>query len=266
MVEANSITTTSFNPAKLSDRSLDIISFIFENGGATTSELVKRVQEKWGALKNTTVRHVYNLRNYGLITKFFRTWILTEKGVEVYELFCLEQRIKEHYKKQSMYQVVGKLHQVTYSYSKLHTINNIIENNGNNNNKTNQILHIIKDKMGVQLLTDEEVVVSKLFDHAISSLGQKSVEFRQKPSPHNSAIKTSPTLEAMEFFGFNNESKFVEALVGLRNKGIIYFFIGKKDKFVKVGILKYIYDSIAVNFPELGLVLREEPKRVMKIG
>jgi len=265
MAEAT-ITTTSFNPAKLSDRSLDIISFIFENGGATTSELVKRVQEKWGALKNTTVRHVYNLRNYGLITKIFRTWILTEKGVEVYELFYKEQLMKERYKKQSMYQAVGKLHQVTSSYSKLHTINNIIENKEEINNKTNQILHIIQDKLRVTLSESEVVVVRKLFEHAYETYGQKFVAFYESPAPHNPAIKTPATYEAEDYFGFRRSSDFINALSSLRNKGLIYFFIGKKGKFVKIGILKYLYDSLAVSYPELGLVLREEPKEVMTIA
>jgi len=91
MAEAT-ITTTSFNPAKLSKTSLEIISFIYENGGATTTEIANKI----GKPKNYLTRYIYNLKRLGLISKILKTWTLTKSGMSVLELISKEKLKRNH--------------------------------------------------------------------------------------------------------------------------------------------------------------------------
>ncbi|MGC9203338.1 MAG: hypothetical protein ACP5HX_11810, partial [Thermoproteota archaeon] len=154
-IPSESYTTTSFNPSKLSDISLNIIAFIFENGGAKMKEVSEFLEKPL----NYTKQYLYRLQNYGLISKIFKEWILTKKGVEVLELFYKEKQMKKYYKKSSVTHTAQVLPSVTMCY----TINNIIRNNEEIMNKTNQICYILSNKIGIRLDNSKEVVVRKLF-------------------------------------------------------------------------------------------------------
>ncbi|MGC9203327.1 MAG: hypothetical protein ACP5HX_11755, partial [Thermoproteota archaeon] len=160
-IPPESYTTTSFNPSKLSDTSLNIISFIYENGGATTKNVCDFIEKP----KSYVVRYLYNLRNYGLISKILKEWTLTKKGMEVLELLYKEKQAKKYYKNESMKHTA----QVSPPFNKFHTINNIIRSKEEIINKTNQILHILSNKIGIRLDNSKEVVVRKLFAHSYES-------------------------------------------------------------------------------------------------
>jgi predicted transcriptional regulator len=253
--------TTSFNPAKLSERSLNIILFIFGNGGATFSEIVKEMNKP----KDYTKRYVYNLRNYGLISKTFHTWTLTREGMKVLELFYKDKQAKGYYKNQS----VKHDGQVSLSFTKFHTINNIIINKEEINKINNQIFHIIEDKLNKPLTGRSKEVVGRLFAHALETGGEKSIIFvrEKKNEKFRNGNNYVPSLVVAEkFFNFNDFYEFQNVFASLANKGIAYLYIDRQRDFVKVGIKKYLYDTLATYFPELKLVMRTRPKKVMRIG
>jgi len=258
-----SLYTTSFNPAKLSKTSLEIMSFISQNEGATLSEIV----EKTRMPKDYVKVYVYRLRNYGLISKVVHTWNITQEGMKVLSLFYKDRQEKNYYRNQNVTQPVHVLPSVTKCY----TLNNIIMNKEEINNKINEICHILESKLNKPLLGSEKEVVKKLFTHALETGGEKSIIFTPEklnkgklPVGSNNYV---PSLVVAErFFNFNDFREFQNVLSSLNNKGIAYLFIDKKMDFVKVGIKKYLYDTLAVNFPELKLVMRTRPKKVMRVG
>jgi len=259
-----SVSTTSFNPSKLSDTSLNIISFIYEHGGATLTEIVNGMNKP----KDYVKRYVYNLRNYGLISKIVHQWTLTQEGMRVLELFYKEKQGKRYYKNQS----VKHVEQVSPSFTKFHTINNIIGNKEEIDSKLNQIFHIIETKLNKHLTGSEKEVVGKLFSHALENGGEKSIIFTPEkknngklPLLNNNNNYTPSLVVAERFFNFNDFREFQSVLSGLRNKGIAYLYIDRKMDFVKIGIKKSFYDTLAVYFPDLELIMRTRPRKVMRI-
>ncbi|MGC8578199.1 MAG: hypothetical protein ACP5M7_09460 [Thermoproteota archaeon] len=253
-IPPESYTTTSFNPSKLSDTSLNIISFIYENGGATTKNVCDFIEKP----KSYVVRYLYNLRNYGLISKILKEWTLTKKGMEVLELLYKEKQAKKYYKNESMKHTA----QVSPPFNKFHTINNIIRSKEEIINKTNQILHILSNKIGIQLDNSKEVVVRKLFAHSYESLGQKAIRFE---APYKNGSYLSPLLEASKFFGveFKELAKAINELV---NSNVLYYYEDKKGRFCKIGIKKVLYDTLAMYYPELELPMLTRAKKVMRLG
>jgi DNA-binding MarR family transcriptional regulator len=259
----SSLYTTSFNPSKLSELSLNIIAFIYENGGATTTEISNMFQKPRDYIK----RYVYNLRNYGLISKILHTWTLTSEGMKVLELFYKEKQVKKYYKKQRVKDVERALP----TFTSFHTINNIIISKEEINNKTNQILHILENKLSKPLSSSEKEVVKKLFAHSLETGGEKSLKFSAQRINNGKSLLGSnsnylPSVVVAErFFNFNDFREFQSVFTSLANKGIAYLYIDKKLEYTKVGIKKYLYDTLAVYYPELGLVMRTHPKKVMRI-
>jgi len=85
----NTHTTTSSLPKWLSGTSINIISFIFENGGATSKEIAEFLEKPM----NNITPYVYRLQKCGLISKTFRRWFLTEEGVKFLELLRKKREV-----------------------------------------------------------------------------------------------------------------------------------------------------------------------------
>jgi len=87
MAEAT-ITTTSFNPAKLSGTSLLIMLYLSKNEEATTKEIT------WfffgDKTKEYVERCIYNLKKRGLVEKVGETWTLTSAGSGVLESYDMK--------------------------------------------------------------------------------------------------------------------------------------------------------------------------------
>jgi hypothetical protein len=167
---------------------------------------------------------------------------------------------------------VKHVEQVSPSFTKFHTINNIIRNKEEIDSKLNQIFHIIENKLNKHLTGNEKEVVGKLFSHALENGGEKSIIFTPEkknngklPLLNNDNSYTPSLVVAERFFNFNDFREFQSVLSGLRNKGIAYLYIDRKMDFVKIGIKKSFYDTLAVYFPDLELIMRTRPRKVMRI-
>jgi len=251
-VPPNSSTTTSLKPKWLSDTSKNIISFIFENGGARMKEVADFINRDLNYVK----QYLYRLQKHGLIDKIHRTWFLTREGVEFLELLYKEERIRKYHKKSDV--TISK--KSKYGVTNCYPLNNKINEEDEIKKKTDDMLYILKNIKQISLSNEEEVVVRKLLVNSLKS-NNKYLLFRSEIKRDRWGSLCGGTIEPInvmaEFFGLDLFS-FQKAVTDLINKGIIYFIEikGSMGKIGKIGIKKSLYDYLVDKQFELSVIGR----------
>jgi len=242
----NTHTTTSVNPNKLSIISMNIISFIFENGGATISE----VCEFLGKPKNYVSRYLYNLRNYGLVSKIYREWSLTNEGVKVLELFYKTKMAKKYYKNKGMKDSEA----FSSSFIKFHTIKNKTNKEEEIKKKVEDLFYILENKMQISFSFEEEVVVRELLAHSLKT-GMKYMLFPSEGLNPKSGLVLSPLHSVGRYFGMD-VATIGKVITNLCNKGVIYYIETRNSMGMtgKIGIKKDLYDYLVNKQFELSVI------------
>jgi len=144
-------------PRWLSDTSCSILFFIYENNGAKMSEIARFL----GVSLNYVSRYLYNLRNYGLLSKCFREWQITQKGLKVLEIYNKQKSYKKSNTK--LYET-----STSESFIKFRSLNNIIDNNKQNKERIES--NSIKNEQDVSHYS--KMLISNSNEKKISPLSQ----------------------------------------------------------------------------------------------